>query len=312
MRGFEDKPGGTRHFIAVNHHRFHDPQLVERAVTSAVIAARHLRRLRPVEGVAITLYHAPGAGQALAQLRLGALEDLLIEPVLAVSNGAGLNAQMDAAAQAGATYFYRVDADDPVHPDRFVRQAALMDGTGADVSGGGLVYTNLATCARQPVLPRANPTARDYLTNSAMLHPSLAFRLSSLRKAGVRYWDRRLEDKQLGLQIARAGLRLVNDPVIYGDYSLNPTSRTDLAMARLNLELNWCFIRAMGRLDLLPLAFLLFVASTLLPSQALRQARHVLRGDAWPVKPCAGSAGGSDTGRTARPPQERAQTGRHR
>lgn len=287
---WRDRPGGPRHFIAVNHHRFHDLQLVERAVTAAVIAARRLRASRPEEGVAITLYHAPGAGKGLASLRLGALADLTIQPALAASNGAGLNAQMEVAAKAGATYFYRVDADDPVHPERFVRQASLMDRTGADVSGGGLVYTNLATGDRHLVLPRARPAARDFLTNSAMLHPSLAFRLQSLRAAGVRYWDRRLEDKHLGLQIARAGLRLVNDPEEYGDYSLNPTSRTDLAMARLNFALNWSFIRATGRYDLLPLALALLLASSLFPSQILRRARHILRGDAAPITPYAKSA----------------------
>ena len=304
MDGFSDKPDGPRHFIAVNHHRFHDPLLVERAVTSAVVAARRLRTSRPGEGVAITLYHARGAGEALTALRLGSLPDLSIEPALVASNGAALNAQMDAATRAGATYFYRADADDPVHPERFVRQADLMDRTGADVSGGGLVYTNMATGHRQRVLPRARPKPRDYLTNSAMLHPSLAFRLSSLRAKGIRYWERRLEDKQLGLQIARAGLRLVNDRAVYGDYSLNPTSRTDLAMARLNFELNRSYAHAKGRYDLLPLAVLLFAASALLPSQSLRRLRHILRGDAKPLTPYAGSAGGSDTGRTVQSPQE--------
>lgn len=312
MDGSADMSDGPRHFIAVNHHRFHDPELVERAVTSAVIAARRLRDLRPGEGVAITLYHAPDAAARLATPGLAALRELVIEPALTPSNGTGLNAQMDAAMRAGATYFYRVDADDPVHPDRFVRQADLMDRTGADVSGGGLVYTNLATGARQEVLPRPRPAARDYLTNSAMLHPSLAFRLSSLHKAGIRYWDRRLEDKQLGLQIAQAGLRLVNDSVIYGDYSLNPEARTNLRTARLNLELNWLFIRAKGRYDLLPLALALFAASALLPSQWLRRARHALRGDARQITPCSGSAGGSDTGRTAPPPRARVQKGTHR
>lgn len=307
MSGSADTSQAPRHFIAINHHRFHDRTLVEKAVTSAVVAARRLRNYRPDEGVCVTLFHAPDGLSAPMRRTLEALDDLRIEPAVSTaSNGGGLNAQMEHAAELGATFFYRTDADDPVHVERFLRQAQLMDDTGADVSGGGLVYTNLETGHRMTLLPAATPDARDYLYNCAMLHPTLAFRLPSLQAAGIRYWGLRLEDKHLGLQIARAGLKLVNDPVVYGDYSLNPQARTSTAAARLNLSLNWQYLRLKRRYDLVPLAMALFFSSALLPAQWMRRLRNRFRPSA--ATPYSGSAGGNGTGKTAPPPPGSAQT----
>jgi hypothetical protein len=150
-----------------------------------------------------------------------------------------------------------------------------------------------------------------------MLHPSLAFRLSSLTNAGLRYWPHRLEDKHLGLQIARHGLKLVNDPLIYGDYNLDPGSRSGMTAARTNLSLNLAYLWQVRRLDLAPAAVVLFVASALFPAQWLRRLRKVMRrgiknGEAPELTPCSEYADENDGEKTARRPRGQARTGRHR
>ncbi|MCH2096703.1 MAG: glycosyltransferase [Rhodobacteraceae bacterium] len=266
--------GGSHHFIAINHHRFHDQGLVAQTVHSVLSAAKLLAVARPHEGIRIVFFHQPSGLTPSIIERFERLSDVEMLDLPPGSNGEGLNRQIDIAKDMGAVYFYRVDADDPVASERFLRQAKLLDQSGADVVGGGLVYTNLRSGTRFRMLPPRHPTPLHYLTNSAMLHPTLAFRLQPFCERGLRYWPERLEDKHLGLQIAQHGLKLVNDPENYGVYHLNPQARSSFASAMLNLRLNLAMIRHMRRFDLLPLAFAFFTASATLPSQSLRMLRH--------------------------------------
>lgn len=270
-------PAAARHFIAINHHRFHDTSLIVPAIRSVLHAAARFRTACPDQEVRIVLFHQSAGLDQPCMDRLRALAGLEIVEQPPVSNGAGLNAQLDMAEAAGALWFYRADADDPVSPDRFLRQARLLHSSGADVVGGGLIYNNLSTGERFDMVPPSRPGPLDFLTNRALFHSTLAFRLDRLHAAGIRYWSRRLEDKQLALQIARAGLHVVNDSALYGAYNLNPKARSGLGPARLNLSLNLSMAWQSHRPDLVPLALGLFCASALLPSQTLRRLRHRLR-----------------------------------
>ena len=268
--------GGSHHFIAINHHRFHDQGLVAQTVHSVLSAAKRLAVARPNEGIRIVFFHQPSSLTPSIIERFEGLSDVEMLDVPRGSNGEGLNRQINIARDAGAIYFYRVDADDPVASERFLRQANLLDQSGADVVGGGLIYSNLRSGTRFRMMPPRHPKPLHYLANSAMLHPALAFRIASICERGLRYWSDRIEDKHLGLQIAQHGLKLVNDPAIYGVYHLNPQARSSIAIAKLNLLLNLAMIRHTRRFDFLLLAFGIFIASAILPSQLLRTLRQHL------------------------------------
>lgn len=295
-------PKRTLHFIGINHHRFHDPKLVEEAVRSTAQAIEVLV-LDPSRDVRVVLFH--DARGALPSQLLAEFRDLGIETktVPSTSNGEGLNAQIELARKDGANFFYRVDADDTVAPDRFCLQANLLEQDRADVCGGGLTYVNVETSESFDVCPAETPGAIDYLTNCGMLHPTLAFQLDRFHEAGIAYWSRRLEDKQLGLQILRSGLRLYNDQAIYGRYNLVPAARKSFEIARLNFRLNTSYLLTSGRILYFPFALALFLASSLIPSHALRRLRQRLRrGAQTPVRPDAGFGGGSGAAKTAPPP----------
>jgi hypothetical protein len=287
-----------RHFVAINHHQYHPSDRVLAAIESTATAVARMGH----RSVTVTFCHHETC--ALEPQIFARLMELGITPVTVPngSNGNSLNAQLDAARDAGADFFYRVDADDTVAITRFERQAQLLEQGAADVVGGALDYIPIDGRAEFTVLPPKHPGAWGYLTNCAMLHPTLGFRMNALTGANIRYWTKRLDDKQLGLQLRRAGLRILNDPVVYGTYTLNPVSRSSLLAARLNLGLNLRYAITSRRIDLVPVAVAIFAASCLAPSQSLRRLRQILRG-APAVKPAAKFADGSDKAEIALPPR---------
>lgn len=287
-----------RHFVAINHHQYHPSDRVLAAIESTAKAVARMGH----RTVTVAFCHHETCTldpQIFARLR-----ELGVIPITVPngSNGKSLNAQLDAARDAKADFFYRVDADDTVAITRFERQAQLLEQGTADVVGGALEYILIDGRAEFIVLPPKHPGAWGYLTNCAMLHPTLGFRMAALKKSDIRYWTKRLEDKQLGLQLRRAGLRILNDPVVYGTYTLNPVSRSSILAARLNFGLNLRYAIAARRFDLLPVAAAIFAASCLAPSQSLRRLRQILRGPPV-IKPAAEFADGSDKAEIAQPPQ---------
>ncbi|MFT6104315.1 MAG: hypothetical protein ACJA1E_000735 [Paracoccaceae bacterium] len=287
-----------QHFIAIHHHRYHAAKGVEAAVKSVVQATRHL----PAGSARMVFFYDPESDLPAD------IHDLLarlgVEKVMgfAASSGARLNSQIDMAIAAKAQIFYRVDADDVVAPRRFAHQATMFATSEIDVCGGGLTYAVNDTHEHFDVIPKAIPGPWDYLLNCAMLHPTLAFRLDTFQKAGLRYWDQRLEDKHLGLQIRKAGLVLKNAPMILGHYHLDPASRSSAQAALLNLSLNKAYLKATRRFDLLPLAYLIFVSSMLAPSHQLRRMRQWMQ--RRPFSSASKSGGENDTTKTTRQPPE--------
>ena len=149
-------------------------------------------------------------------------------------NGQALNRQIEAALAEGHDFFYRVDADDLVFADRFVRQAGLFDDPTTDICGGGLVYRDVDSGRERVMVPKGQPRPADFLVNLAVLHPTMAFRLSRIAESGLRYWSGRVEDKALLLQALRLGLRIRNDGAVYGIYNCSRGARNTAEAARIN------------------------------------------------------------------------------
>lgn len=267
MNNTADKPAS--HFIAINYHGYHDVDAALDCVRSVLLSAKAL-----TGEVRITLFNH--SDQPAAAKLTNALEEMGVarENYPASPNGESLNHQIDQAE--GFDFFYRVDADDLVSQGRFKRQSALLEKTGCDICGGGLIYRNIDSGEQYKVIPAMHPGILAYLFNNYFLHPSLAFRLSAFARTKLRYGNRRLEDKHLALSAYKAGLTVVNDQRIYGTYNLNPNARNGSLFTHRNHTLNLSFIHAARSYWALPLAYGLFLASTVLSRDRLRSIRKSL------------------------------------
>lgn len=267
MNNSAGKPAS--HFIAINYHGFHDVDAALDCVRSVLLSAKAL-----TGEVRITLFNH--SDQPAAAELVDALEEMGVAQANYPEspNGESLNQQIDQAQ--GFDFFYRVDADDLVSQGRFEWQSTLMEESGSDICGGGLIYRNNDTGDQYQVIPPMHPGTLAYLFNNYFLHPSLAFRLSAFSRSNLRYGNRRLEDKHLALSAYKAGLTVVNDQQIYGTYNLNPNARNGSLFAHRNRTLNLSFIHAARSYWALPLAYGLFLASMVLSRDRLRGIRKSL------------------------------------
>jgi len=191
-------------------------------------------------------------------------------------NGANLNRQIEMALKGGYDFFYRVDADDLVYEDRFSRQAKILMTTEHDLVGGGLVYHDVTTGEKFNVQPRETPGTGDFLSNIFVLHPTIALRLSTIKKHDIRYWHQRLEDKRLALEYDALGLSVYNDPALYGEYNLNPKARNARSFARLSFRLNLRYLNQNHKFLAYPRALVMYLLHLWLPNQRLRKLRRQL------------------------------------
>ncbi len=257
------------HFIAINYHGFHDVNAALECVQSVLVSAKNL-----TGEIRITLFNhsdspaPPELSTALTTMNVE-LANYPESP-----NGESLNHQLDQAK--GYDFFYRVDADDLVSKGRFGWQSALMDNTGCDICGGGLIYHNIVTASEHQVLPPEHPGTMAYLLNHYFLHPTVAYRMSAFNRVNLRYSNRRLEDKCLALSACKSGLKVVNDQKIYGTYNLNPNARNAPLFARRNRALNMAFIRTTHSYWAFPLAYGIFAVSMLFSQDRLRTIRKTL------------------------------------
>jgi len=254
------------HFIAINYHGYHSSKAALDCVRSVLLSAKELSGQ-----VDITFFHHSHDPVAAA-LAIG-LENLRVDRMDFPdnSNGENLNRQIEQAK--GFSYFYRVDADDLVSPERFKWQEEHLSKSGCDICGGGLMYRSKETCNEYQVLPPASPGTISYLFNRYFLHPTLAFRLETFK---IRYGQNRMEDKELALFSFMSGLTIVNDQRIYGTYNLNPNARSGKTFARRDFGLNLAYIRAARSYWALPLAYSLLVLSLLIHRDKLRIIRKIL------------------------------------
>ena len=264
------------HFIAINMHAFHHPQRVEHALHSTLLAAAKLRASRD-ELVKVICFINSGNGAEKKPKQPNVDASLEVRFLHEKSNGASLNRQIETALADQFTYFYRVDADDITDSHRFVHQAQKLRDRYGEICGGGLTYRNITTNDAFDVIATEHPRTQDYLANCYFLHPVIAFNLSAISKSGLRYWHQRLEDQHLALQARELGLRVYNDPHIYGVYNLDPEARNSKQSSDLSLRLNISFLKASGERWKLPAAWGIYLMSRLFSSQRMRNIRQKLR-----------------------------------
>jgi hypothetical protein len=263
--------------VAINAHRGHAGPDVLTAVQSVARALLQLSVARPAMTVTTALYHEDPALLPSTETAAITALGIAVVPCPGRSNGARLNRQIDEAMAAGDDLFLRVDADDTVTEDRFLSQVSAFETLPLDLIGAGLIYDQDGR--RFGVRPRAAPRAPDFLLNRYLLHPTFGFRVETLRRTGLRYWDRRLEDKELLLRATLAGFRLGNVPAVWGTYHVRPEARGGADMARLTRDLNLAFLRGTGQRHWLPAAWAIYLARRLLPVGWLRRLRSRLTGD---------------------------------
>lgn len=264
---------GLRHLIGVNCHPFHDPS---RIVPSLQSLKKAFTEFGPkIKGhVQICIFwHGKPPSPEIGTVFAASGFDLVIRPHK--SNGLNINTQLEYAQSLGFDTFFRVDGDDTVTADRFIAQAALFEDTPTDLVGTGLIYKTPFGSVFN-TMPPQDPDARAYLENRFMLHPTLAMRLRAIEKAELRYWPNRLEDKAFILAARKSGLRIVNLPILGGEYNVGAKARRGVALKFLGFRLNIAFLRHESAFHLFPYAFILLFAQIFLGSQKLRYIRHLM------------------------------------
>lgn len=263
------------HLIAVNCHEFHKVTDLVRCMSSVAAAGRQFRSQNG-DPIRVRVYwHATDGPEAWLRDRIARSGFELIHAP-GSSNGENLNRQIDDAIRDGFDIFIRVDGDDTVTPQRFLQQSEFLTSGDCDLCGGGLHYMPPGVPG-YVMLPRARPGPRDFLENQFVLHPSMGFRLDAFRRAGLRYWSRRLEDKALLLRAVKAGLRICNMGEVAGSYTVDPRARNQLSQKWLNFKLNLEFISYSRAFRCVPYAILLFAMHVTFGSDRLRRIRYLMR-----------------------------------
>lgn len=262
------------HLIAVNCHPYHKLPDISAGLASVARAVGLFRQHCGDRIEVRVFWHNPDrAPESLREQILADGFTLVERPHQ--TNGQNLNSQIETALEDGFDLFYRVDSDDTVTAQRFLRQADLLKTGLCDLCGAGLRYKPEGGSGFV-MMPEIEPGPRDYIENKYLLHPSMALRLDAWERAGLKYWTQRLEDKALLLQARRAGLRVRNIPVVAGGYNVGPRSRNRLVQKWIGFKLNAAFLWHTRALHFLPYATALFCAQVLLGSHVLRLIRHRL------------------------------------
>jgi hypothetical protein len=275
MNGSATEPDS--HLIAINFHRYHN---LDAALTCCASVKRAVEPLLDGTGRRVSIVLFCACSRAVYCEVSERVKELGIEArhLPEGANGDSLNMQIEYALDEGFDFFYRVDADDLVYEDRFVRQAEILTSTSYDICGGGLLYRNVADGTRFKVVPPETPAAASFVFSMFFLHPTLAFRLKTFRTHDIKYWPQRLEDKHLALQARFAGMRVYNDPYIYGEYNLEPNARNGREAAKTSLMLDLRFLMLSKDYIFIPVALGIYLLRLLVSTQTPRNMRNkVLR-----------------------------------
>lgn len=258
----------------MNCHPFHPLEDIRQGLSSVARAVGVFRQKSGDSVQVRVFWHNSDKAPATLRDQVAAEGfDLIERPHL--TNGENLNYQIEMALQDGFDVFFRVDGDDTVTAQRFVQQAILLKQDLCDICGGGLRYKP-GDGHSFVMLPEPSPGPRDYIENKYILHPSMAFRLDAFARTGLRYWNRRLEDKALLLAARKAGLRVMNLPLVAGGYNVGPRSRNRLFQKWIGLKLNLAFLWHTRALHLIPYAVGLFLMQVLVGSHRLRRIRYLM------------------------------------
>lgn len=263
-----------RAFVAINAHPFHDLSELSNLIDSVKKAVDHYRRHSSKRIKCVFFWHnsAPIDHALKAEIVHAGYD---IKHYQHASNGENLNAQISHAVEAGSDIFFRVDADDLVAENRFTLQSEAISSNLCDMCGMSLRY--IPDKGESFITqPPARPTARDFLENAFVLHPTLAIKLSALLNCGLLYSAARLEDKALYLDAVSSGLRILNLDTLGGHYRVATNTRSALHLKLRNLRLNLIFLVRTRQVKLLPYALVLFTAQILISPGKLRFFRSLL------------------------------------
>ncbi len=225
------------YLVAINFHSFHDVKFLIQSCKSVILSVEEFKKTKQ-EKISIIVFDSSPKKHTSEVMSFFSKANIQLEKMQFSVNGENLNYQLEYAKNNDYDIFFRVDGDDLVFKDRFIRQAQLLENNkNIDVCGGGLLYENQLNSKTHTVMPRENPSDFDYMANRYCLHPTFAIRLASL-PIDLKYWNKRIEDKKFILDAKKAGLNFVNDQHIYGVYYYHPKSRNSLNVAFTSFRLN--------------------------------------------------------------------------
>lgn len=141
----------------------------------------------------------------------------------------GLTASLnEAIALARGEWIARMDADDISLPDRFQKQMAWLQETGADVCGGWVKLTGTWFHRVWRYYGSSEAIGLKLLFGSAFAHPAVMLR-TSLAKANPYSEDARyVEDYELWTRLAGSGVKMTNYPGVVLRYRIHPGQVTTI------------------------------------------------------------------------------------
>lgn len=260
--------------VSINYHRFHEESELMECLTSTQLAVSRARK----QGLAeLDLVLFKDSRRPLSEdfVSLLAAHSATVINQDGDSGGARLNEQIDIARSANCDIMFRVDADDVVYENRFEEQLRYLDQyPEIGICGGGLDYHRVDGEDSYTVMPPERPSTWDYLANSYCLHPTFAMRLDRL-DPGLRYHERRIEDKRYILDARTQGVNFGNVQSAVGTYRLGRSTRSGIKYAWWAFQLDWLWSWRFKPWASIP-AVVIGLARAVLPVDWLRGVRQRL------------------------------------
>lgn len=130
-------------------------------------------------------------------------------------------------ASARGEWIARMDADDISLPDRFKKQIAWLEKTGADICGGGIKLIGTWSNRVRQSYESSNAIALKLLFGSSFAHPTVIFRSSIARKNPYNEKAHYVEDYELWTRFATLGVKMTNCPEVVLQYRIHSQQVTE-------------------------------------------------------------------------------------
>lgn len=135
----------------------------------------------------------------------------------------GLTASLnEGIAYAHGEWIARMDADDISFPDRFEKQLAWLQQTGADICGGWVKLTGTWIHRVWRYYGSSDAIRLKLLFGSAFAHPTVMLRSSLVKANPYNENAHYVEDYELWTRLARLGVKMTNYPGVVLRYRIHP------------------------------------------------------------------------------------------